>query len=136
LAFIEHTKQERLVNQVEVVASDPVEIFLQRQPGYFEMYNLALSQLLPWGIWNARARYEMIEGSGPYLACTRDKTREIPISASIQAMARLHGLRSVTAQMSGLPPQRVLGMDAAACIDALRRKLAALASGERERIPA
>jgi hypothetical protein len=136
LSFIEHTQQERLVNQVSAKAADPVETFLQRQTVYFEMYNLALSKLLPWGIWNARARFEVAEDVGGARVCVRDKTREIPVSTPVQAMARLHGLRSVTAQISGLPAQRVMSMDEPACIDALRQKLSALSSVQRERIPA
>lgn len=136
LSFMEHTQQERLVNQVGTKAADPVETFLQRQTVYFEMYNLALSKLLPWGIWNARARFEITEDVGNAQVCVRDRTREIPISAPVQSMARLHGLRSVTAQISGLPAQRVMGMDETACIDVLRHKLTPFCSAQRERIPA
>lgn len=136
LAFIEHTQQERLANQVGARAADPVETFLQRQPGYFEMYNLALTRLLPWGIWQARARFAVTEDSPNWLVCQRDTTREIPVAAPLQAMARLHGLRSVAAGACSLPAQQVMAMDEAACLAALRKRLATAASTQRERLSA
>jgi hypothetical protein len=136
LSFIEHTQQERLANQTGAQPADPVERFLQRQPTYFEMYNLALTKLLPWGIWQARARYATAEESGNWLACRRDTAREIPVAPPLQAMARLHGLRLVTAAACGLPAQQVMGMDEATCLVALRRRLNVPVRDQRERIPA
>lgn len=136
LSFIEHTQQERLVNQVSAPSADPLENLLQRQPSYFEMYNLALTKLLPWGPWQARASFELTVDATGGPVYVRDTRREIPVSPPLQAMARLHALRSVTAQACGLPGSRVMAMDEAACLGALRSKLTPLAAPKRQLVSA
>lgn len=136
LAFIDHTQQERLANQTSGDTSDPVEAFLKKQPVYFEMYNLALANLLPWGVWQTRAHYTTREETDNYLACERDTTREIPVAAPLRAMARLHGVRSLTAQACGLPGSQVMAMDEKACLAALRQRLMTAATSRRAPVPA
>lgn len=122
LSFVEHTQEERLVNQIGARPSDPVEALLQRHPAYFEMYNAALARVLPWGRWQLRAGYSILEEGLNYLDCVRDVSREIPVSPPIHSLARTHALRSVTAQACELPPARASVMDEAACLAALRSK--------------
>lgn len=137
LDFIEHTQHERLVNQVSADnTSDALEAFIRKQPVYFEMYNLALANLLPWGIWQARASYAVVEEAEGYHGCARDTAREIPITAPLRAMARLHGVRALTSQVCGLPAPRVMTMDEAACLGALRQKLNSVAAARRVAVPA
>jgi hypothetical protein len=135
LSFVEHTQQERLVNQVGPSPADPVEAFL-RQPIYFEMYNLALTRLIPWGLWQTRARFSLGAGADGRVVFRRDLDREIPVAPPVHGMARLHGIRSVVAHACGLPASRVMAMDEKACLDALRLKLSAMPVAQRQRIPA
>lgn len=130
LSFIEHTHEERLANQTTPRGGDPLEIFLQRQPLYFEMYNAALAMVLPWGRWSLRADYSILDEDERHLRAVRDTSREIPISNAVHAIARLHGIRSVTASACGWPKARALETNEAGCMAALRSRLVATKAGQ------
>lgn len=129
LSFVDHSQEERLVNQTLQPASDLVDRFAQSVPCYFEMYNLALTQLLPWGVWQARARFNLLEEADDGFICTRDKTREIPVALPLQALARLHGLRALVAQYCGITAAQASNMNEASCRVVLLRRLTALRWG-------
>jgi glycosyltransferase involved in cell wall biosynthesis len=122
LTFLPHTDGDRVVNfQTGQASYDTVESFLYSQLPYHEAINKLIAGLIPWGPWFQRAAFAPVGGDGRLLRVKRDTSLEIPLSESLQQLARAQAIRAITARVCKIPPPVFARMDDAACLVQLGR---------------
>ncbi len=120
--FVSHDDAARVANHAPP-PPDGIDAFLHSQLHFHEVINVAVSTFMPWGRWYPQSPYDVVSDSGRLLVLRRDVTREIPIAAPLDAIARSQALRIVTARLLKLTPTTLARLDDAACRQHLARAL-------------
>lgn len=111
LDFIQHDDKARVANHTPPAMHATVDSFLHEQVHYHEAINVVVSSFMPWGRWFTQAHYDTISSTERLISLARDKTREIPLSPSLQNMAHGHAVRLVTGKVCKIPPQAMATLD-------------------------
>jgi hypothetical protein len=114
--FIDHSIEDRVVNQVPMSNRPGLDELILRQPVFHEIRNAALAKHMPWGKWMNRSRYRIVDGTPRRIVMTRDRTTEIPIPPPVIDAATLQGLRYLVGQGMSLPETVSRKLDQEVCL--------------------
>lgn len=134
--FIEHAADDRLANHarkgLNTLPGSYVDRFLERSPAFFEMQNLYISKVLPWGRRYARAQYESIDASSRTQVLRRRRELEIELPSSVALQARDYAIRRAARHLLNIPENEFNLLDA----NASRELIANWLSGQPQLLSA